>query len=96
MKDILQVLLERDITDKEIINYGYNHRNKKMLQAVIWLTTKVLYKIYLEKQFNKKQVWIDLVKEIDWNLQMQMRVGSVDSLERIKRVIKQRKLIWDI
>ena len=93
MKGILQILLERDITDKEIINYGYNHRNKKMLQAVIWLTTKVLYKIYLEKQFNKKQVWIDLVKEIDWNLQMQMRVGSVDSLERIKRVIKQRKLI---
>ena len=88
LKDILQVLLERDITDKEIINYGYNHRNKKMLQAVIWLTTKVLYKIYLEKQFNKKQVWIDLVKEIDWNLWMQMRVGSVDSLERIKRVIK--------
>ena len=67
-----------------------------MLQAVIWLSTKVLYKIYLERQLNKKQVWIDLVKEIDWNLQMQMRVGSVDSLERIKRVIKQRKLIWDI
>ena len=84
MKDILQVLLERDITDKEIINYGYNHRNKKMLQAVIWLSTKVLYKIYLERQLNKKQVWIDLVKEIEWNLQMQMRVGSVDSLERIK------------
>ena len=82
-----------NLCDKEIINYGYNHRNKKVLQAVIWLTTKVLYKIYLERQFNKQQVWIDLVKEIDWNLQMQMRVGTVDSLERIKRVIKQRKLI---
>ena len=93
LKDILQILLERDITDKEIINYGYNHRNKKLLRVALWLTTKALYRIYLERNLNKKQVWIDLVKEIEWNLEMQMKVGTVDTMERLRRVIRQRKLI---
>ena len=55
--------------------------------------TTVLYEIYLERNFNKKQVWINLVKEIEWNLEMQIKVGTVDTMERIRRVIKQRKLI---
>ena len=63
------------------------------MSVATWLTTKVLYRIYLERNFNKKQVWIDLVKEIEWNLSMENKVGTVDTLERIRRVIQQRKLI---
>ena len=55
LKDKIQILLERDITDKEIINYGYNHRNKKLLRVTTWLTTKVLYKIIWRETLTKNK-----------------------------------------
>ena len=49
LKQVIQVLLERDVTNKEILCYGYNHRNKKRLRLVTWAATKVLFRIYMEK-----------------------------------------------
>ena len=76
LKQIIQVLLEKDITSKEMICYGYNHRNKKRLSTATWVATKVLFRIFMERNFNKKQIWIEIVKEIEWNLNRQYKMGQ--------------------
>ena len=53
LKQITQVLLEKDVTNKELICFGFNHRNKKRLSMVTWVATKVLFRIYIERTFNK-------------------------------------------
>ena len=79
LKQVIQVLLERDVTNKEILCYGYNHRNKKRLRLVTWAATKVLFRIYMEKKFNKRQIWIELVKEIEWNLNREYKMGGKET-----------------
>ena len=88
LKQIIEVVLDRKVTDIEIICYGYNHRNKKKLSLATWIGTKALYSIYMERNLNKKelQMWIDLVKEIEWNLKMQYKIGSAMELIKIRRL----------
>jgi hypothetical protein len=35
---------------KEILCYGYNNRDKRKLKVAMWIATKVLYCIYIEKK----------------------------------------------
>ena len=93
LKQVIQVLLERDVTNKEILCYGYNHRNKKRLRLVTWAATKVLFRIYMEKNFNKRQIWIELVKEIEWNLNREYKMGGTIELIKLRSIVQERKLI---
>ena len=43
LKLIVEKVLEREVTIKELICYGYNHRDKRKLKVAIWTATKVFY-----------------------------------------------------
>ena len=93
LKQVIQVLLERDVTNKEILCYGYNHRNKKRLRLVTWAATKVLFRIYMEKNFNKRQIWIELVKEMEWNLNREYKMRGKIEWIKLRSIVQERKLI---
>ena len=95
LKQVVQGMIERDVTNKEILCYGYNHRNKKRLSIVIWAATKVLFRIYMERNFNKKQIWIELVKEMEWNLNREYKIGAVIELTKLRSLVYEKKLIQD-
>ena len=58
----------------------------------MWTATKVLYSIYMERSFNKKQVWINLLKEIEWNINMQIKIGGADEFNKIKKMYTSQKI----
>ena len=49
--------------------------------------------IYMEKNFNKRQIWIELVKEIEWNLNREYKMGGTIELIKLKSIVQERKLI---
>ena len=50
LKLIIEEVIEKDVTIKEIICYRYNNRDKRKLKVAIWIATNVLYYIYMEKK----------------------------------------------
>ena len=90
LKEVLEEILEREITTKEVIYYAYNHRNKKRLKMALWLATKMLYNIYIEKNFNGEQIWKNILKEIEWNIKMQTKLGSNSEIIKMKMVIDSK------
>ena len=93
LKQITQVLLEKDVTNKELICFGFNHRKKKRLSMVTWVATKVLFRIYMERTFNKKQIWLEIVKEIEWNLSRQYKTRAVIELTKLRSLVYKNKLV---
>ena len=90
LKEVLEEILEREITTKEVIYYAYNHRNKKRLKMALWVATKMLFNIYIEKNFNGGQIWKNILKEIEWNIKMQTKLGSNSEIIKIKMIINSK------
>ena len=76
-----------------MICFGFNHRNKNILSMVTWVATKVLLRIYMERTFNKKQIWLEIVKEIEWNLSRQFKTRAVIELTKLRSLVYKNKLV---
>ena len=72
---------------KDFMYFSLNHRNKKKLVLAIWLSVKVMYKIYQNKCINKAQLLVAVIKEIDWNLERSKYLGSLCEMIRLKSEI---------
>ena len=75
-KLILRDILKKDISNNEVIFFSFNHRSKSKLKCAIWFAVKALYSIYQYGIRNKDQLLREIIKEIEWNLKMNRKVGS--------------------
>ena len=73
---VLNRFLERMVSFDSLIHFSFNHRNKFKLKCALWFATKMMYKIFHQKCFNKAQLLKECIKEIDWNLTMTRKIGS--------------------
>ena len=87
-KRITSDILQKEVTDNEILMLGFNHRNKLKLRSVIWFVVKMMYKIYLDKFRNRAQLLKELIKDIDWNIQFNKKSGSKRDYIDIKLCIQ--------
>ena len=88
IRDILEDILGKQVSDQEVIHLSFNHRCKNRLAVAIWFAVKVLYLMYHKNNRNKMQLLRDVVKEIDWNLDMNRKIGSVNEMRGIRDKIK--------
>ena len=86
-KQILRELLQKDISNEEFIYFSFNHRKKSRLMCALWFAVKVLYRIYNDKNRNKTQLLRDIVKEVEWNLNLNRKVGSWVEFRNIKTCV---------
>ena len=70
-----------------LIHLSFNHRDKRKLKLAIWFAVKVMYSIYHDKARNKAQVLQEVVKEIDWNLDLNRKIGSLAQMIVLKQFI---------
>ena len=87
MVEILEAFLGQKVNFNHLIHFAINHRNKKKLVAALWLAVKVMYKIFQEKNRNNGQILREMLKEIDWNINMTRKVGSRSELRTLKEII---------
>ena len=68
-------------------NVGYshlNHRSKQKLKCALWFAIKMMYFVYLRNSLNKEQLLKDLIKELDWNLRLNRKIGSAGEMVKLK------------
>ena len=84
---LLKDYLQKEVDNNEIIHIAFNHRNKRKLSVALWFATKALYLIYQGKVLNKTQLLKEIIKEIDWNLRLNLNVGSKSEIYSIRVIL---------
>ena len=84
MKTIVEDMLEKKLENEKIIFLDFNTRQKSKLKLVLWFVVKCLYYMYLKKIFNKEQLFREIRKELDWNLDLMRVIGSPTYMRLLK------------
>ena len=85
---ILREYLGKEILGRDFIHLAFNHRNKRRLNSAVWFAVKVMYKIFTGRIFNRMQLLIEIIKEIDWNLDLNRKVGTKKDLQDMRNIIE--------
>ena len=86
MVEILETFLGQAVVFYRLIHFAINHRNKKKLVVALWFAVKVMFKIFQEKGRNNGQILREMLREIDWNINMNRKLGSTCELKRLKEI----------
>ena len=86
---VLNRLTERNISSDLLLHLAFNHRKKQTLKCGLWFAVKTMYCIFNKKMFNKAQMLKDMIKEIDWNLRLNRKVGSASEMVKLKRILDE-------
>ena len=86
---VMNRLTERNVSFGLLVHFAFNHRKKQTLKCALWFAVKVMYNIFNKKMFNKGQILRDLIKEIDWNLRLNRKVGSEGEMVKLKDILKE-------
>ena len=86
--DIIKGVLEKNVGVDEILHLSFNHRCKSRLTVAVWFAVKAMFKIYQNNQRNKMQLLLEIIKEIDWNLDLNRKIGSINDMRLLKDRIK--------
>ena len=88
LKEILGEIFDRHLDDEEILYFSYYDRDKNKKKAGLWIAIKMLYCIHYDRNMNKVQLLRKMLKEINWNLQMNIKEHVMFSM--LKTVISNR------
>ena len=81
----------KEIVQTNLIHLAFNHRNKQRLRCAVWFAVKTMYRIYTSRIFNKVQLLRELIKEIDWNLKLNRKLGSRQDLLDLRSLIELQR-----
>ena len=74
------------------MHLAFNHRKKQTLKCALWFAVKAMYNIFNKKLFNKGQILKEMIKEIDWNLRINRRIGSEGEMLKLKYILIEMSL----
>ena len=86
---VLNRLTERNISSDLLLHLAFNHRRKQTLKGALWFAVKAMYYIFIKKMFNREQILREIVKEIDWNLRLNRKVGSQGEIVKLKQILSE-------
>ena len=84
LKGELSQLLGREVDNVKLLGLSFNHKDKRKLKVLVWFAIKVLYIMYCKLNDNKSQLLTLIVKEINWNLDMQIKIGSATEMLKLR------------
>ena len=84
---ILNRFLSRTVSFDDLIHFSFNHRSKQKLKCSLWFATKMMFRIFHLKCLNKAQLLQECVKELDWNISMNRKIGSVREMMTLRSII---------
>ena len=84
LRSVLAEFLERVVVFNEIIHFSFNHRNKNKLLCALWFAVKIMFRIF----HDKTQILKSIIKEIEWNLQMNRKLGSLSQVLKLKEIVE--------
>ena len=74
---------------KNLMYLDINQRKKSKLKIVLWFVVKFLYAAHMKRIFNKKQLYMEILKELEWNIIQMRRIGSLNEMRDLKEIIEK-------
>ena len=87
MVTALNRITERNVDFNSLVHLSFNHRRKSKLKCALWFAVKMMYNVFNRKLFNKAQLLQETLKEIDWNLSLNRRLGSEGEMVQLKEIL---------
>ena len=84
---VLNSYTERSIGNNLLIHLAFNHRSKQRLRCALWVAVKMLYWLYYKNQMNKEQLLKEMIKELNWNIGLNRKIGSECEMVKVKDII---------
>ena len=88
--EVLNSFLDRDVKYIHLVHSSFNHRNKKRLICALWFGVKMMFCIFHGKCLNKYQLLKDRIKEINWNLNLNRKIGSFVEMVKMRDLLMNR------
>ena len=85
--NILDRMIGKRVDRNKLLCFDFRHSNTHKLKCCLWFAVKALFKIYQDKCLNKVQLLKELIKELDWNITMGRKVGSVDEMFKLREIM---------
>ena len=86
---VLEKFLDKQVEFREMVHLSFTHRQRKKLRVAIWFVVKWLFKMWVDKNCNKSQLLMDMIKEVDWNFKMRKLAGSHGELIELNGVLNE-------
>ena len=83
----LNRITERNISYNLLVHLAFNHRSKHKLKCALWFAVKMMFAIFQKKVLNKSQLLANMIKEIEWNLELNRKVGSQGEMRNLKMIL---------
>ena len=90
VKTVIMTYLERNVTVEECLFLAFNHRDFKKRQVASWFAVNSLYAVYLNRSINGNQLLLKSIKELDWNLELNRKIGSRFEMINLKRILDSK------
>ena len=90
VKTVIMTYLERNVTVEECLFLAFNHRDFKKRQVASWFAVNALYAVYLNRSINGNQLLLKSIKELDWNLELNRKIGSRFEMINLKRILDSK------
>ena len=84
---VLDRIIGKRVDKNKLIYLDFRHSNIYKVKCGLWFAVKALYKIYQDKCLNKAQLLKELLKELDWNINMGRKVGSSDEMFKLREIL---------
>ena len=87
---ILSNLLDRPVTEKEILCLCFNSRKNSTLKVSLWFAVKATFEIFENKILDRKILWKKIIEDIGWLIDMQVLIGSTNDLRRLENILQSK------
>ena len=84
IKSELGQYMGQHIGNKMLLCISFNHKDKRKLKLGVWFAIKMLYLTFYKINDNKTQLLTLIQKELDWNLKMQIKIGSASEMWKLR------------
>ena len=84
---VLNRFTERNVDFNLLVHLAFNHRSKQKLKCALWFAVKMMFHVFNKKLFNKAQLLQESIKEIDWNLSQNRKLGSEGEMLILKEIL---------
>ena len=83
---IIETLLGRTVTEKEVVCLSFNCRKLPTLKVALWLAVKTIHGLF--KNEERIDFWKKVLEEIEWRTKFPIKFGSKDIWAKLKRLVE--------
>ena len=89
-EELVKEINNKEVKTKEILTISFTNRNKRRRMILVWFVAKILIRMFNKMKMN--EALEQIVLELKWFLQWQVKIGSIQEMNRLKGMVENKVL----